>query len=224
MMKNFSLFIAILLLVSCTNVENQQKEAAIEHNNMEADSNTIALAKDTLANSISNNQRSVVSNKEFLNFYQKLTKAIQDKDVASFNKCMGSNFGVYIIEATGAIPIISKVYDISKFKLKSNNNNFFQLPFKSITSAPIFDELPKVICEEAIYDKSGCFAAAVNPIQESQLWNYSDLNEKEIQAIEKLASLVNMTVINTDNCTFYFSFNENKWSISFIDLRIPCQA
>ncbi|OFY90874.1 MAG: hypothetical protein A3K10_17425 [Bacteroidetes bacterium RIFCSPLOWO2_12_FULL_31_6] len=225
-MKQLIFFVIIVFLFACSTaeIEQEQNTSLTESENTELDSTSIKNSEDSQVNSPNSNQRIAASNKEFLTFYEKFSTAISKKNATNFNECMDSNFGLYVIESPGALPIISKVYDISKFKSKNNNNNFFELAFNNISSTPIFDELPKVVCEETIYDKNGCFASSINALQESQLLNYSDLNEKEIQAITKLASLVNLTVINTNNYTFYFSFIENKWSISFIDLRIPCQA
>ena len=223
-MKKAMFIVVIFSLFACSTAEINQEDTSTKTENTKTTTNSIKKTEDTLINSSTSNQRIVVSDKEFLTFYQKFSTAISNTDVISFNECMDANFGLYLIESPGAIPYVSKVYDISKFKSKSNNNNFFEFTFNKITNTPIFEDLPKVVCEKEAYDKRGCFAQFINPLYENQLWKYSDLNEKELQPIEKLASLVKITVINTYNYTFYFTFIDKKWCISFIDLRIPCQA
>ncbi|PJA08947.1 MAG: hypothetical protein COX70_02635 [Flavobacteriales bacterium CG_4_10_14_0_2_um_filter_32_8] len=225
-MKYILLISIIIFLLACSTIESEQDQLQLStvQEIIQTDSNSFKNIEDSLDSSSTNKQRTSLNNKEFLTFYKKFSAAIRNKDVVSFNECMDTNFGFYIIESPGALPFVCKVYDISKFKSKNNNTGFFELSFNNISNLPIFEELPKVVCENEIYDKKGCFANTINPLQDSQLWNYSDLNEKEIQPIQKLSSLINITVINTYNYTFYFSFIENKWSISFIDIRIPCQA
>lgn len=161
-------------------------------------------------------------NETFLIFYKKLTTAVSTKNQEEFNSCINANFGLNIIESHGAMPEMSKIYAIEKFK--STSGNFFEVTFSKIEIEPIFEFLPKVICDVEVYDKQGCFAQEVNPLIESQIWNYAGLNEKEIQAIAFLAETINITVINTSNFTFYFSKIEGKWYLTFLDLRVPCTA
>ena len=88
--------------------------------------------------------------------------------------------------------------------------SFLNLAFKEIQKQPKQEELPKVICDKAIYDKQGCFYQEINPLIDSQIWNYAGMNEKEIQPLTSFASQIKITVINTYNYTFYFSFSENQ--------------
>lgn len=172
----------------------------------------------------SENVEEQLQDEKFLQFYEKTVAAINTKDTLAFNQLIYANYGLYIIENPGAMPEVTKLYDIKKYKSKITEQHFFNLPFNAITMLPIEDTLPKVICAAKIYNKEGCFYAKLNPLNESQLWNYAQLNEKEIQAINAVSTYVQITVINTKNYTFYFSFIDDKWWLSFIDLRIPCQA
>ena len=128
-----------------------------------------------------------------------------------------------MIESSGAMPSIRKFYDIRKFNTSNEKKSINELLYHEMEE-PFFESLPKVICDVEVYDKQGCFAQEVNPLLESQIWNYAGLNEKEIQAIEFLAETVNITVINTSNFTFYFSKIEGEWYLTFLDLRVPCTA
>ena len=227
MIKFTIFFISTLLIYSCSNEQQTDKQLTVSSTktkNVQQDSDLTLTENSPDTLTIESNQRVANSNQDFLTFYHKFSTAISNKDITSFNDCIYTDYGLYIIEAQGAMPVVSKVYDVSVFKSKSGNKSLLDLNFKNIIKEPVFDQLPKVICDIEIYDKQGCFADYYNPFIDNQLWNYAGLNEKEIQAINQIAGLVKITVINTSNHTFYFSNIENKWYISFIDFRIPCEV
>lgn len=146
----------------------------------------------------------------FLAIYSTLSE-LQKTD--NFSELVNENYGVYIIFSNGAMPKIEKSYKLNSAVLS-----------KTIANEVIFEELPKVVCEEFIYNKQGCFAQEINPILDSQLWSYTDLNEKEKQALISMAETIKYTVIDTESYTYYFSIVEEKWVLTFIDIRIPCQG
>ncbi len=222
-MKNWAAII-IVLLISCS-LDKPKEESEII-NRLGAGSHEKTTVNDTLGqvgNTIQN-EKNIKPDNVFLNCYSAIVDAIGTHNDSLFNSFIHKDFGLYIIESSGALPIISKMYDVKRFHLKSTNKNLFELVSIEIMKEPIFETLPKVICDENIYDKQGCFAQEINPLLESQIWNYANLNEKEIEAIEFLAKTINITVVNTSNFTFYFSKIEGKWHLTFLDLRIPCSA
>ena len=159
----------------------------------------------------------------FLASYNELVIAVGTHNDSLFNHYINKTHGLYVVESRGALPSMFKIMDIKGIKISFKNKTINELLYHEM-EAPIFEELPKVICDTTIYDKQGCFASEENPLQKSRPWNYASLNEKEIQAIEFLAETVSMTVVNTSNFTFYFSKIEGNWYLTFSDLRTPCQA
>ncbi len=159
---------------------------------------------------------------DFLVFYQKFTASIIETNLDAVNKCIHPD-GIYFIESNGALPKIQKVYDVKTFKT-SKPTTFFNLEFNDIEAQPLFEFLPKLVCDEEVYDKQGCYAEVINHLKESGIWNYSGLNEKEIQAIQAAANNINLTVRNTQNFTYYFSKTEHGWKLTFMDIRTPCEA
>jgi hypothetical protein len=159
----------------------------------------------------------------FLSCYESLVTAIGTNNDSLFNYFINENHGMYVIESNGAMPSMFKIYEIKDIKKSYKKKSINQLLYHQM-ERPIFDDLPKVICDTTIYDKQGCFASPVNPLDKSRIWNYANLNEKEIQSIEVLAQTIGMTVVNTLNFTFYFSKIEDKWYLTFLDLRSPCEA
>ncbi len=210
-MKRIIYFLGITLIAcSSATTESANVEQVFEEN--------IGESILTIANS-----ENVVDN-DFDSFYQNFSKTIVAKKTTDFNNFIHQDYGVYFIEAPGAMPMFTKFYSIEKFKDVNNNKFFFDLPFLGIDKMPINDTLPKIICGGEVYDKYGCFAQQTNPLNESQIWNYTDLNDKQKQEIEVIAKTITYTVVNTANYTFYFSLIGNSWYVTFIDIRIPCSA
>lgn len=160
---------------------------------------------------------------DFLAFYQSFISAIENKNAANVNAFIDDIFGVYFIESNGAMPNFKRVNDVAKFK-SIRDEQFFSLNFNQLNQQPVFEELPKIICDATPYDKQGCFAQKINPFANDEFWYYTDLNEKEKQAISVFAEKIDFTVVNTSVGKFYFTKTNNTWKIGFIDLRVPCEA
>jgi hypothetical protein len=160
---------------------------------------------------------------EFLAFYQSFVSAVESKNATNVNAFIDDVFGVYFIESNGAMPNFKRVNDVAKFK-SVRDELFFSLNFKDLKQTPVFEELPKIICDATPYDKQGCFAQKINPFANDEFWYYTDLNEKEKQAISVFAEKIDFTVVNTSTGKFYFTKNGEAWKIGFIDLRVPCEA
>jgi len=132
------------------------------------------------------------------------------KNANNFDITISNNYGVYVITQPGAMPKVEHKY---------------QLDLKTFSSEIIFEELPKFSCDSHSFDKQGCFAQEINPLHESQLWNYTGLNEKEKQAIIAQSETIKYTIVDTQNkITYYFSKIEGQWFLTFVDLRTPCEA
>ncbi|HRP60662.1 MAG TPA: hypothetical protein PK833_10330, partial [Vicingus sp.] len=160
---------------------------------------------------------------DFLVFYQSFVSAVESKNAENVNVFIDEVFGVYFIESNGAMPNFKRVNDVAKFK-SIRDEQFFSLNFNQLKQQPVFEELPKIICDATPYDKQGCFAQKINPFANDEFWYYTDLNEKEKQAISVFAEKIDFTVVNTTVGKFYFTKNGDSWKIGFIDLRVPCEA
>jgi len=160
---------------------------------------------------------------DFLAFYQSFVSAVESKNAENVNVFIDEVFGVYFIESNGAMPNFKRVNDVAKFK-SIRDEQFFSLNFNQLNQQPVFEELPKIICDATPYDKQGCFAQKINPFANDEFWYYTDLNEKEKQAISVFAEKIDFTVVNTVVGKFYFTKNGDSWKIGFIDLRVPCEA
>ena len=212
-----------IYLFGCTSDVPESEAEFIESEAIELNEDrakdSVSITEDKSLNKQINNTK----NDLFLDCYNGIVLGIGMHNDSLFNSLIHNNYGLYTIESSGAMPMIRKFYDIRKFKTFNENKDINELLYHEM-SDPIFESLPKVICDVEVYDKEGCFAQETNPLLESQIWNYAGLNEKEIQATETLAKTIRMTVVNTSNFTFYFSKIEGKWYLTFIDFRVPCTA
>lgn len=217
-MKKYKIAVVVSFLIlfdACS--ESSQSD----NNAQEQQQDTVANTADTLITDVVKKQADTIS---FLQFYQQMVTAIETKNVAAFNQLFYKDYGLYIIESSGAMPEVSKVYEIENYQTSGTKLGFFDLPFDSLSLMPFKEKLPKVVCEKNSYDKQGCFQENTNPLKYSQIWHYANLNEKEVQAIQFISETIKITVVNTHNYTFYFSQINGSWQLSFIDLRIPCTA
>ena len=215
MMRALCLLIIVLTLFSCSENESEKKETSFNKmeelvNELEAPDEINNLGKET--------------EKIFTAYYDIFSATLKSKNYPVLNGFIHPEYGCYIIESGGALPSLIKVYDFSKYKNQHNKSTFFDRAFIKANQQLEYDSLPKVICDKEVYDRQGCFAQEVNPLLESQIWNYVGFNQKEIHVIESTAKTVGMTVVNTSNYTYYFSKIEGKWHITFVDLRVPCSA
>lgn len=199
---------------ACT--DNQTNESTQQQ---QLDSTTVKVDSTALENA-----KLMPDTNIFLQFYRQLVTAIETKNPAAFNQLIYDDYGLYIIESSGAMPEVSKVYSIENYKSSATKQGFFELTFDSLSLMPIKEKLPKVVCEKNSYNKQGCFQENINPLEDSEIWHYANLNEKEVQAIQFISKTIKITVVNTYNYTFYFSQINGSWQLSFIDLRIPCTA
>ncbi len=193
-----------------TNETNQQQQL---------DSTTVKVDSTALENA-----KLMPDTNTFLHFYRQLVTAIETKNAAAFNQLFYKDYGLYIIESSGAMPEVNKVYEIENYQTSATKQGFFELTFDSLSLMPIKEKLPKIVCESNSYNKQGCFQENINPLEDSEIWHYANLNEKEVQAIQFISKTIKITVVNTYNYTFYFSQINGSWQLSFIDLRIPCTA
>lgn len=199
---------------ACT--DNQTNESTQQQ---QLDSITVKVDSTALENA-----KLMPDTTSFLQFYRQLVTTIETKNPAAFNQLIYDDYGLYIIESSGAMPEVSKVYNIENYTSSATKQGFFELTFDSLSLMPIKEKLPKVVCEKNNYDKQGCFQENINPLKDSEIWHYANLNEKDVQAIQFISENVTITVVNTYNYTFYFSQINGSWQLSFIDLRIPCTA
>lgn len=206
-MKRFNLLIVVitLILFSCKSSNNETGENKPVKENSQIQENTTPA--------------------DFREVYTDFFTAIKDINEKRFNQYIHPELGLFIIQQDGAMPVITHISDISKFKRNFDNKYFFAINMDIIGVELIEQTLPKVNCEEFNgYDKQGCFAQEVNNLAATKFWEFTDASADLKSKCEKAANTINWTVINTANYGYYFSQIDGKWYITFIDMRQPCSA
>lgn len=162
---------------------------------------------------------------DFRDVYTDFFTAVKDKNEKRFNDYIHPQIGLFIIQQDGAMPSLSHVMDISKFKRSFDNKYFFAFNTDFIGLEILEQELPKINCEAYDgYDKQGCFAQQVNILASTKFWEFTDAAPEIKLKCENAANTIKWSVINTANYGYYFSQIDGKWYITFIDMRIPCSA
>lgn len=162
---------------------------------------------------------------DFREVYTDFFTAVKDINESRFNNYIHPEMGLFIIEQNGAMPSLTYVTDISKFKRGYDNKYFFDFNLDVIGVELIEQELPKMNCEEFNgYDKQGCFTQQVNKLAATKFWEFTDVSPELKSKCESAVNTIKWTVINTANYGYYFSQIDGKWYITFIDMRQPCSA
>lgn len=166
-----------------------------------------------------------ISMEDFKETYKDFFYSIIDGRAETFNKYIHPDLGLYIIDSKGALPMVVNVKDISKF-VRSDSKSFFEFDRAKVGYELIEEELPKVNCDQGpdFYSKQGAFTQAVNTLSKDAPWQNTDLSSEEKQRLASAAETVMITVINTSNYRYYFSKMGDKWYVTFIDVRRPCNA
>jgi len=76
------------------------------------------------------------------------------------------------------------------------------------------------------FAEDGCFySTQTAAFQNSDMWQYANLNKQEQQQVQLLQQQVAATVLHTaSSYRFHFGYRKGQWVLLFADLRVPCSA
>ncbi|MBI3510210.1 MAG: hypothetical protein HY064_06070 [Bacteroidetes bacterium] len=139
------------------------------------------------------------------------------------DKFISPNDGLWIIYAPGAMPEFENVKHFDDFDW--NGKKLLPLDRNNMMAVPVEGELPVADCNKSSgYSKEGCFTTQLNIFADEKAWTYSSLSETDQGKVKQLASKITRTVVNTAVGKFYFTLSGSTWYLTFIDLRVPCDA
>jgi hypothetical protein len=197
--------VATLILFSCNTSDNHTSE---NHNKV-TDSEI----------------RESTTPEDFREVYTDFFTAVKDVNENRFNEYIHPATGLFIIQQDGAMPSLTHITDIAKFKRSYDKKHFFAFNMDVIGVELIEQELPNMNCEEFDgYDKQGCFTQQINKLAGTKFWEFIETSPDVKSKCESAANTIKWTVINTANYGYYFSQIDGKWYITFIDMRQPCSA
>ena len=144
---------------------------------------------------------------------QDFVSVLKSINISNINQYIHPKNGLRIINSSGAMPNMTNTSQVDKN---------FPVDFSAVKE----DELPKVNCDSKIFwTKEGCFSLQANTFKDEKIWTYCSLTKEDITKADEMAKTISYTVINTSmNARYYFSQIEDKWYLTFVDLRRPCNA
>ena len=159
---------------------------------------------------------------DFNNLFNKILKSLAKKDRAELSKYVSPEFGLLVIRADGALPNIL-IGKIDSKEYKACLETLFSSVPDSVTL--VNESLPRVDCNTpSFYTKTGFFVRDTNLLLSSDIWKFGGLNEEDQKFVEKATSSVGRTVMLVPGLTFLFTYHQNTWYLSMVDLRKPCNA
>ena len=161
--------------------------------------------------------------KQFEERFTEMINTFGSQDVNELNKFISPEFGLLIIESNnGAMP---------HFHIQKQDDDEYRQHIEHICNSISFDgklldeRLPRIDCDSKnFYTKPGSFVQDTNLLGGSDIWKYGNLQPDDEKFAEHVISNVSRTVILTYSYTFYFSYYQDNWYLSIIDMRKPCGA
>ncbi len=159
-------------------------------------------------------------------------KALQASDTSTVNEFIHPDYGLWVIEQPGAMPKMTHVTDIRRFKREYQDRSFFTV-WEEVQSCRLQEEAwPAFDCGDVDYSKGrsgytkdGCFAWQPDKFQHSGYWDYADLSKNEIQRVQASLPLLQRSVLHTASAfEFHFGHVDGQWRLLFTKLIYPCSA
>ncbi|WP_070726740.1 hypothetical protein [Hymenobacter lapidarius] len=164
-----------------------------------------------------------------------LEGALRGHDAEVLNQLIDPEFGLWILEQTGAIPLVTRVAKVGAFRRATQNLPLFSLD-KQLMTCPqlrVMHHLPEADCglqtkQNAGFAQSGCFAGPATAFRRLDLWPSATVKGGTAAQGKAAQGRTVRTVLQT-RTGFRFHFAKSagaggRWRLIFIDLREPCMA
>ncbi len=207
-------------LVTCKKGDKEDK--------IKAESVSVEISQNLEASPYATEPPSVYTRKyeesEFGEFYEAFFCAFSQKNDWSLDYFINSSVGLFVIDANGAIPQITKIRYIHQYRKLTDSTGILDYP-GCIGKYPIFGELPKINCDlPERYTKVGAITDTINLLLQSRIEEVATLINTTRDEVKEAFSKIRATTVNTSNYTFYWGVIEGSWHIIAIDVRTPCEA
>ena len=189
-----------------------------------SDANDSLSSKDSMKKTISEDLPTTVDITQFEWIYSTFA-ASAISDAPRFNVFIHKDHGLWIIRSNGAMPEMINVKSILGV-MTSNGDSLVPMNREKMASTPSEDPMPIVDCDSKTHwSQDGCFTSETNTFLKDKIWDYAGLNESDEKKVQELGSGITRVVINTEmNMRFYFSEINGTWYLTFLDMRVPCEA
>ncbi|GAA3975838.1 hypothetical protein [Hymenobacter antarcticus] len=164
-----------------------------------------------------------------------LEGALRGHDTEVLNQLIDPEFGLWILEQPGALPLVTRVAEVDAFRRTNQNLPLFSLD-KQLMTGPqlqVLEQLPQADCDlqtkqNAGFAQSGCFAGPATAFRSLDLWPSATVKGGTAAQGKAAQGRTVRTVLQT-RTGFRFHFAKSagaggRWRLIFIDLREPCTA
>ena len=164
-----------------------------------------------------------------------LEGALRGHDAAVLNQLIDPEFGLWILEQPGAMPLVTRVAEVGAFRRASQNLPLFSLD-KQLMACPQLRDvplLPEADCglqtkQNAGFARQGCFAGPATAFRNLEFWASATVKGGTAAQGKAAQGRTGRTVLQT-RTGFRFHFAKSagvggRWRLIFIDLREPCIA
>ena len=164
-----------------------------------------------------------------------LEGALRGHDVTVLNQLIDPEFGLWILEQPGAVPLVTRVAEAGAFHRVNQNLPLFSLDKQLMTCPQLqsLARLPEADCglqtnRNAGFAQQGCFAGPATAFRALDLWPGATVKGGTAAQGKAAQGRTGRTVLQT-RTGFRFHFAKSagvggRWRLIFIDLREPCIA
>ena len=162
-----------------------------------------------------------------------LEGALRGHDAIVLNQLIDPEFGLWILEQPGAVPLVTRVAEVGAFRRANQNLPLFSLDKQLMTCPQLqsLARLPKADCglqtkRNAGFAQQGCFTGPATAFRALDFWPSATVKGGTAAQGKAAQGRTGRTVLQT-RTGFRFHFAKSagvggRWRLIFIDLREPC--
>ncbi|MBF9239308.1 hypothetical protein I2I05_18090 [Hymenobacter sp. BT683] len=164
-----------------------------------------------------------------------LEGALRGHDAAVLNQLLDPEFGLWILEQPGAVPLVTRVAEVEAFRRSYQNLPLFSLD-KQLMTCPQLQNVARLLeadCalqtkDNAGFARQGCFAGPATAFRALDLWGSATVKGGTAAQGQAAQGRTVRSVLQT-RTGFRFHFAKSagvggRWRLIFLDLRVPCSA
>ncbi|SFP89053.1 hypothetical protein [Hymenobacter arizonensis] len=164
-----------------------------------------------------------------------LEGALRGHDAQVLNQLIDPEFGLWILEQPGALPLVTRVVEAGAFRRADQNRLLFSLD-KQLMTCPqlqVLKQLPAADCalqtkQNAGFAQQGCFSGPATAFRALDFWPSATVKGATAAQGKAAQGRTVRSVLQT-RTGFRFHFAKSagaggRWRLIFMDLRQPCSA
>lgn len=161
--------------------------------------------------------------------------ALRGHDAQVLNQLLDPEFGLWILEQPGALPLVTRVAEVQAFRRAYQDRPLFSLD-QQLMACPqllVLKQLPAADCalqtpQSAGFARQGCFTGPATAFRALDFWGSATVKGGTVAQGQAAQGRTVRTVLQT-RTGFRFHFAKSagsggRWRLIFLDLRTPCSA